>query len=160
MRGNRQVVDLKQMSGFMASPQQLVCLWILHIKTAVREMKIKAEFAKLTIERRLNECLNRTYCASAFSSSCFPLLLFLARVSVKQVHQRSTVQYCLTVFFFDISVNQWTLHCLWTHKFHFLSIFSLKNGLTVLFTHLKIILLQYFQFNKQLLFSQIDICMS
>ena len=39
------------------------------------------------------------------------------------------------------------MHCLRTHKFHFLSIFSLKMGLTSLFTHLKIILLQCFQFS-------------
>ena len=32
----------------------------------------------------------------------------------------------------------------WTHKFHFLATFSLKMDSTVLFTHLKIILLQYF----------------
>ena len=37
----------------------MVCLWILHIKTAVREMKIEAEFAKLTIERRLKDRLAR-----------------------------------------------------------------------------------------------------
>ena len=43
------------------------------------------------------------------------------------------------------SVNSTFVHCLRTHKFHFLSIFSLKMGPTVLFTHLKIILLQWFQ---------------
>ena len=37
----------------------MVCLWILHIKTTVREMKIEAEFAKLTIERRLKDRLAR-----------------------------------------------------------------------------------------------------
>ena len=40
-----------------------------------------------------------------------------------------------------------------THKFHFSATFSLKMGPTVLFTHLKIILLQYFSvsvFNFQL----------
>ena len=37
-----------------------------------------------------------------------------------------------------------TVHCSWTHKFHFSATFSLKMGSTVLFTHLKIILLQYF----------------
>ena len=37
------------------------------------------------------------------------------------------------------------------HKFHFSAIFSLKMGLTILFIHLKIILLQYFSvFNFQL----------
>ena len=33
------------------------------------------------------------------------------------------------------------------HKFYFLAIFSLKMGPTVLFTHLKIILLQCFKFS-------------
>ena len=44
--------------------------------------------------------------------------------------------------FFSQSVH--IVHCLWTHKFHFSKTFSLKMSLTVLFTHLKIILLQYF----------------
>ena len=43
------------------------------------------------------------------------------------------------------SMNSASVHCLRTHKFHFLSIFSLKMGPTALFTHLKIILLQWFQ---------------
>ena len=34
-----------------------------------------------------------------------------------------------------------------THKLHFSATFSLKMGLTALFTHFKIILLQYFQFS-------------
>ena len=38
-------------------------------------------------------------------------------------------------------VNSVFVHCLRTHKFHFLLIFSLKIGPTALFTHLKIILL-------------------
>ena len=44
-------------------------------------------------------------------------------------------------------VNSAHVHCSRTHKFHFLSIFSLKMGPTALFTHLKIILLQCFQFS-------------
>ena len=44
------------------------------------------------------------------------------------------------------SVNSAQVYCSRTHKLHFLSTFSLKIGSTVLFTHLKIILLQYFQF--------------
>ena len=46
-------------------------------------------------------------------------------------------------------INMWvscTVHEI--HKLHFLAIFSLKIGFTALFTHLKIILLQYFQFQK------------
>ena len=46
-------------------------------------------------------------------------------------------------------VNSASVHCLWTHKFHFSATFSLKMGLTALFTHLKIILLQRFQFSAK-----------
>ena len=49
---------------------------------------------------------------------------------------------------FNFSAHQWvscTIHR--THKLHFLATFSLKMGLTILFTYLKIILLQYFQFS-------------
>ena len=41
--------------------------------------------------------------------------------------------------------KQCIMYCLWIHKFHFLATFSLKMGPTVLFTYLKIILLQWFQ---------------
>ena len=54
-------------------------------------------------------------------------------------------------FFFFFSRNIWFflctvygVHCSRTHKFYFLATFLLKMGPTVLFTHLKIILLQYF----------------
>ena len=39
-----------------------------------------------------------------------------------------------------------------THKLHFSATFSLKMGLMILFTHLKIILLQYFQFSQNKLY--------
>ena len=60
----------------------------------------------------------------------------------------------LCVFFFFSTRNCWLCQ-LWTmhtytvhrsHKFHFSTTFSLKMGPTILFTHLKIILLQCFQF--------------
>ena len=64
-------------------------------------------------------------------------------------------------FFFFFSQNIWLfmwtmhgVHCLQTYKFYFLATFSLKMGLTILFTYLKIILLQYFSifsFNFQFL---------
>ena len=44
------------------------------------------------------------------------------------------------------TVNSALVHYSRTHKFHFLAIFLLKMGPTALFTHLKIILLQCFQF--------------
>ena len=46
-------------------------------------------------------------------------------------------------------VNNAFMYCLRTHKFHFSAIFSLKMNLTVLFTYLKIILLQCFQFQQK-----------
>ena len=44
-------------------------------------------------------------------------------------------------------VNNVYMHCSRIHKLHFSVTFSLKMGFTILFTHLKIILLQYFQFS-------------
>ena len=44
-------------------------------------------------------------------------------------------------------VNSARMYCSRTHKFHFLATFSLKMGPTILFTYLKIILLQRFQFS-------------
>ena len=61
----------------------------------------------------------------------------------------------LLFFFFWFSL-QWLTGLLWivllctvyrSHKLHFLSTFSLKMGSTALFTYLKIILLQCFQFS-------------
>ena len=61
----------------------------------------------------------------------------------------------LSLFFFiffsrECWLFSWIVHectVYETHKHHFSAIFSLKLGLTILFTHLKIILLQYFQFS-------------
>ena len=38
-------------------------------------------------------------------------------------------------------VKSASVHCSWTHKFYFSAIFSLKMSPTILFTHLKIIML-------------------
>ena len=48
------------------------------------------------------------------------------------------------LFFTFFSQSVHTVHYLWIHKFHFSAIFSLKMGSALLFTHFKIILLQYF----------------
>ena len=56
-------------------------------------------------------------------------------------------------FYFSINFQSHVdpVYCLGTYKFYFSATFSLKMGLTVLFTYLKIILLQYFSvFNFQL----------
>ena len=55
------------------------------------------------------------------------------------------------------SQSEHTVYCLWTHKFHFSATFSLKMAPTVLFTYLKIILLQYFSiFNFNFQFSVVS----
>ena len=63
-----------------------------------------------------------------------------------------TCSYCLYtvqswIFFSLFNPSVHTVHCLWTHKFYFSATFLLKMSLTVLFTHLKIILLQCFSFS-------------
>ena len=51
----------------------------------------------------------------------------------------------------------YTVYCLWIYKFHFSVTFLLKISPTVLFTHLKIILLQYFLvFNFSFQFSTVS----
>ena len=83
------------------------------------------------------------------------VLIFLELVCVWEVHfPDARLRFCPFFFSrklllkFDFSVNfkphVGSVHCLRTHKFYFSTIFSLKIGLTVLFTHLKIILLQFF----------------
>ena len=46
--------------------------------------------------------------------------------------------------FYFFSQSMHIMHYLWTHKFYFSVIFSLKMCSMILFTHLKIILLQHF----------------
>ena len=60
-----------------------------------------------------------------------------------------TVQSLLRLLFMNSNHNIWLssmygVHCLRNHKLHFLVTFSLKMGPMILFTHLKIILLQCF----------------
>ena len=66
-------------------------------------------------------------------------------------YRKSTIAvtvYWTVVANIDFStMNSASMHCSRIHKFYFLATFSLKIGLTILFAHLKIILLQYFQFS-------------
>ena len=82
-----------------------------------------------------------------FSFFSFFFFFFLARVCEICGYCSCTVQWTVAAkfdfsIFFSQSVH--IVHCSWTHKFHFSKTFTLKMSLTVLFTHLKIILLQYF----------------
>ena len=53
----------------------------------------------------------------------------------------------LNFFLSASSVWQWSVHYLWDLQVFFLTKFSLKMNLTILFTHLKITLLLCFQFS-------------
>ena len=85
-----------------------------------------------------------------------PFFFFFPRVSETKFSWNG---YCSStvaeIFYF--SEHQWipcTVHK--THKLHFSSTFSLKMGLTALFMHLKIILLQCFQFSISATISSIQ----
>ena len=86
-------------------------------------------------------CLNHLMCPFGFKllwrlrfcSAVFSFFFFLV--------QPAFVDFC--------TVNSAFVHCSRTHKFHFSATFSLKMGPTVLFTHLKNISLQCFQFQQK-----------
>ena len=75
--------------------------------------------------------------------------------SRQKVNNCGYVHWTVTANIDFSTMNSASVHCLRTHKFHFSVTFSLKMGPTTLFTHLKIILLQYFQFSV-LSFSKIS----
>ena len=72
---------------------------------------------------------------------------FFSRILEKRIYCSCTVHWTVTVNVDFSAVNSASVYCSWTHKFHFSATFSLKMGPTVLFTHLKIILLLCFQFS-------------
>ena len=72
-----------------------------------------------------------------FSKRFLDLWLLFMHCSIN-----SNRKFWLFKLFFSQLVH--IMYCSQTHKFYFSTTFSLKIGLTVLFTHLKIILLQYF----------------
>ena len=86
-------------------------------------------------------------CVLRFCSSFFFFFFFFSRVLEKRGYCSYTVHWTVTTNVDFSAVNSASVYCLCSHKFHFSTIFSLKIGPTVLFTHLKIILLQYFQFS-------------
>ena len=95
----------------------------------------------------------------------FFLILNINFIKPKWKSYRLRVRlFCFVFFFFfwaeifDFScVTVHGVHYSRTHKFYFLANFLLKMGPTVLFTHLKIILLQYFSiFNFSFQFSAVS----
>ena len=94
-------------------------------------------------KRVLSVCLDPLNPRLRFTSCVFvPLFFFHAFWS-----NAVTVHWTVIANVDFSAVNSTSVYCLWTHKFHFSVTFSLKMGPTTLFTHLKIILLQCFQFS-------------
>ena len=82
-----------------------------------------------------------------FAFCIFVLFFFFSRILVKHNYCSCTVHCTVTANIDFSAVNSASVYCSWIHKFHFSATFSLKMGPTALFTHLKIILLQCFQFS-------------
>ena len=111
---------------------------IIIIKLVIFMIKKNVSFLLLNIILYISlcECLDSTdYCVCVFVLRISLFFFFL-------------VQPVLVDF---STVNNAFMHCSRTHKFHFSAIFSLKISPTALFTHLKIILLQCFQFQFSVL---------
>ena len=93
---------------------------------------------------------NEKFCLRLRLETTFAIaffFFFFSRVCETCGYCSCTVQWTVAAkfnfsIFFSQSVH--IVHYSWTHKFHFSATFSLKSGPTVLFTYLKIILLQYF----------------
>ena len=112
--------------------------FILQKEIILRKRRILSTSLSVCLGWRLLRCVS----VSTFSPSFF---FFFHAFSP---HKRLLFMYCtwtVVATFDQFYVNSASMHCSQTHKFHFLSIFSLKMGPTTLFTHLKIILLQWFQ---------------
>ena len=92
-----------------------------------------------------------TEAASTFVTSYVFVLFFFffwfSRVLEECGYCSYTIHWTVAANVDFSTMNSASVHYLQTHKFHFSATFSLKMSPTVLFTHLKIILLQCFQFS-------------
>ena len=101
-------------------------------------------------KRSLSVCLNlRLRFEPTFWTHVCVLrfFFFFSHVLEKRGYYSCTVYWTVTANVDFFAVNNASVYCLWTHKFHFSATFLLKIGPIALFTHLKIILLECFQFS-------------
>ena len=101
----------------------------------IQDVKFKRKCTCILPSRGVINCCNRSIylhqaivCPFGFTKAAFAF-----------------VTSCVFVFFGES--NSVSVHCSWTYKFYFSVTFSLKLSPTALFTNLKIILLQCFQFS-------------
>ena len=90
--------------------------------------------------------MDRDYSVYVLGGTRFSFFFFFVFSSTRgSTGDRSYCSYCAV-----------TVHALFRSVYHFSAIFSLKMGPTALFTHLKIILLQCFQFSTKISCIQMD----
>ena len=124
----------------ISSENSLINVYSIYlVKLGISRSK---KISRYTFQNHLTAAFFLQTVIARFGSNLIGICVFQARV------------FSLSFFFFSqlqlltkSSVNSASVHCSRTHKLHFLTTFSLKMGPTALFTHLKIILLQYFQFS-------------
>ena len=92
-----------------------------------------AELYSLQLLLRLRERLGNVFCALPMSTFSYFSFFF-------------SLSHDFLLFFSAQCTLVGPMQCSRTHKLHFSATFSLKMGLTAFFIHLKIILLQCFQF--------------
>ena len=92
----------------------------------------------------------KTYVTTIFYNICYDRKLIKTYSACLDSNYCGVCVFVLRFFFYFLvqpafvyfsTVNSASVYYLQTHKFHFLATFSLKMGHTILFTHLKIILL-------------------
>ena len=141
----------------------LLCLIIIKLNSLkclnlIEKLKIlhlHISFIQNNNNNNNNRILEQNIHFYIFIRGCYYLLicdcLNCNEIGVCVSPLRFFIFYFLFIFFSPqqltlSTVNSACVHCLRSHKLHFSAIFLLKMSPTVLFTHLKIISLQYFQF--------------
>ena len=114
-----------------------------HLQTHFFNQKIKRKKEK---KKKTNEYVGIHFVVSHQRFTLFFSFLFFSFLAcVSEV-----CGYCSWIVPANVDysiVNSASLNCLQIHKYHFLTISSLKMDPTVLFKHLKVILLKCFQFS-------------
>ena len=123
----------------ISSENSLINVYSIYlVKLGISRSK---KISRYTFQNHLTAAFFLQTLIARFGSNLIGVCVFQARV------------FSFFFFFFPAamwtksSVNSASVHCSRTYKLHFLTTFSLKIGLMTLFTHLKIILLQCFQFS-------------
>ena len=115
------------------------CFFFTYIKycPGIITLSLQLDIVYFIKIKNINVCLDWIYCVFVFCVSCFPFFFFFFSSACMNSNR--------TVHVHGFTVQEKKIHCLQDpHSFY--SKIIKKIGLMILFTYLKIILLQYFQF--------------